>query len=77
VSRLKQCIEANDSARFDFLISATFDRGVRPVISDHEALLINSLKVAAKRDFSVYVETFKHVLSLVAADGSKGWKNDL
>lgn len=60
------------------MVSTTATRGNSRVISDGEAKLVNErLKLAAARGFAVDNDTLRHVLSRIAGDGRKGWKNNL
>lgn len=73
VSRLKRCLDTENTTEIDHLCSKSTQSCSKPVVNDEEAIIINDqLVLAAERGFAFDANTFKHALSCVASGGLEG-----
>ncbi|KAI0556562.1 hypothetical protein FGB62_540g01 [Gracilaria domingensis] len=75
VHRIKKAAAENDT-KLQHLLSTDIHPGPSFTLTNEECDMINTrLITAAERGFAVDHYTFKHVLSRIAADDRKGFKN--
>lgn len=78
VQRIKNHMTPGQENELQRLIGTQIFAGRQSVIRESEATLINNrLKLAAQRGFAVDIDSFRHILSRIAADGRQGYSNQL